>query len=372
MASGTLKRRGKSGIWHVIYQDPATGRQVWRTTGTSKRREAERTLDQLRHRLGLEGESHVPSHDVPLGEFCTARWLPERCAGLKQSTRHTYQGSMTKLLAFFGASVSVRRALTVSRTQAYVAHMVGAGRSPATISAHLAVISSIATYAVAVGVLDKNPVPAVKRPRPQTPTPTAYTAEEVRLILSCAPPAHADLLTVLFATGARQSEAAELRVGDAMLGGMTGKASPSLTIARRAWRGTVDTPKTGARTIALGAITAEAIRRAGQGKTEGDLLFPSDSGGHMVWARFARDVWLPTLRRAGVTESSLHATRRTAVTLTLAQRVAPQVAAARYGMSVGTMLRHYAAVLDAESVAAADAIEAALAPSVLDASSRVA
>lgn len=372
MASGTLKRRGKRGIWHVIYQDPATGRQVWRTTGTTKRREAEMVLNQLRHRLGLEGDSHIPSHDTPLGEFCIDRWLPERCAVLKESTRHTYLGTTHRILTFFGSSIAVRKALTVARTQAYVAHMVGVGRSSATISAHLAVISSIATYAVAVGVLERNPVPAVKRPRAQTPTPTAYTADEVRLILSCAPPAHADLLTVLFMTGVRQSEAAELRVGDALLGGMTGHASPSLTIARRAWRGTVDTPKTGTRTIALGAIAAEAIGRAAQGKREGDLLFPGDNGGHMVWARFGRDVWLPTLRRAGVTESSLHGSRRTAVTLTLAQRVAPQVAAARFGMSVGTMLRHYAAVLDAESVAAADAIETVLVPGVLNATSRVA
>ncbi|MHB1323474.1 MAG: tyrosine-type recombinase/integrase [Coriobacteriia bacterium] len=321
-------------------------------------------LDELRHRVGIEGESHIPSRDISFAAFCRDLWMPQRCGVLKDSTRHQYSCMLTSMLKFFGEHGTVRRTMCVSRMQAYVADMSSRGRSATTIHLHLAVLSSISEYAVASGYLDKNPVPSVARPRASAPEPFAFSPGQMRSIIAATPAAHRDLVTVLFGTGLRRSEVAALVRKDWVPAtSMVGQGTASLTVARRVWRGRLGEPKTGRRCIAVSPSVASALARAAQGKAEEDLLFPGRTGGFINWDRFTRDVWRPALKRAGTPDASMHASRRTCITITLGAQVAPQVAAKRFGLGVATMMKHYAAVLDESAVAAADAVEEAISPS---------
>lgn len=364
MASGTLVRRGRRGIYHMVYVDPSSGRQVWRTTGTSKRRDAQMQLDELRHRLGLEGESHRPSREMELGEFVVSHWLPERCAVLKSSTRRQYEHTASVVVAWLGSTVTVRQALRVARVQAYVAHLVSLGRKPTTARCHLAVISSIATYAIELGYLGRNPIRGVVAPKVDRPDPIAYTADEVARVIRALPKDERDIAIVLFGTGLRRSELSPLRAGDYLPSEtMVGKASCGrLRIERRAWRGHLDIPKTGIRTVTVGGAVEDVLRRRCEGKSPDDLLFPAVRGGLIDWDKWVRDTWMPALVRAGVAPMGVHACRRTAVTLTLAAAVPVQVAAKRFGMSPKTLIAHYAAVDQAASEQAALAMDGVLSP----------
>ncbi|MDO8879503.1 MAG: tyrosine-type recombinase/integrase [Coriobacteriia bacterium] len=363
MASGTLVRRGDSGVYHMVYRDPASGRQVWRSTGTNRRREAERQLVELRHRLGLEGESHRPSRDMEFGRFVSDHWLPERCGVLKDSTQRQYAQTAKVVVAWLGSSTTVRKALTVGRAQAYVAYLAETGRKPSTIRNHLALISSMASYAVHLGYLDRSPIGGVAAPRVERPEPVAYTAEEMRRILAALPRGERDIAIMLFALGLRRSELSPLVTSDyvSSTNMVGGAACGMLRIERRAWRGKLGTPKTGVRVVPIGGVAEEVVRRRSAGKQPGDLLFPSERGRLIDWDKWARTWWLPALRRAGVTPMGLHAARRTAITLTLASGTPIQVAARRFGASAKTILAHYASVDREAAVAAATAVEDAMA-----------
>jgi integrase/recombinase XerD len=90
------------------------------------------------------------------------------------------------------------------------------GRSPATISRHLAAIKSYYRFAVNEGVVNKDPAQDLESPRPAQRLPRVLTVEEVDLLLSqplIGEPAglrDKAMLELLYATGLRVSELVSL------------------------------------------------------------------------------------------------------------------------------------------------------------------
>jgi integrase/recombinase XerD len=153
--------------------------------------------------------------------------------------------------------------------EAYVAHLRGAGKAPASIARAVVAVRGLHRFLADEGEADHDPGAAVATPRVPRGLPKALTEEEVGRLLDAVvgfdPPARRDraILEVLYGTGLRISELVGLSLGDVDIEGGLLRA--------------------------LGKGSKERIvPLLGHGATAmGDWLAPSGRGG-MVPARWAR------------------------------------------------------------------------------------
>ena len=134
------------------YVDPATGKQVGRTTGTTKRRDAERIGAKWEAEL-REGRYQKPS-----------KWSWEEfrdyhsehvLEGMKQNTAQTYE---TSLRVFESMAKPKRLAdVTTGRVTAFATAFRAKGRSPATVAKHLRHLNVVLRWAYRQGLLNSLP-----------------------------------------------------------------------------------------------------------------------------------------------------------------------------------------------------------------------
>lgn len=141
--------------------------------------------------------------------------------GLAKNTLVSYRTDLNGYISF----CRQRGLFTVEQAgkdaiMSYLFQMQLKGRSPATISRHLAAIKSYYRFAVNEGVIIKDPAQDLESPKPAQRLPRVLTVEEVDLLLS--QPLISDpaglrdkaMLELLYATGLRVSELVSLDINN--------------------------------------------------------------------------------------------------------------------------------------------------------------
>ena len=153
-----LVRVENSPYWAIRYQDPETGRMRQKSTKTTNKKEAERSLGELRSDL-LKGR-YAPSSNISWETF-RERYEAEVLPGLAVKTQ-------LKVATIFNAVESLiapakLRDLTAGRLSVFQAHLREGQRAETTILGYMAHLRSALSWAKTIGLLPT--VPNIQRPK---------------------------------------------------------------------------------------------------------------------------------------------------------------------------------------------------------------
>ncbi|MHC2066565.1 tyrosine-type recombinase/integrase [Bremerella sp. T1] len=151
------KREGRP-FWMAYYVDPITGKQKFRSTKTTSKRDADKFAGKWEDEL-RSGRYKAPSK-ITWEEF-TDRFLLEHCAGLAPATSTKYQGAFNRFQTITGI-VSLRDATTelISEFQTKVRE---SGTSEATLACYLRHLKSALRWGVGMGMIHQQP--KIKMPK---------------------------------------------------------------------------------------------------------------------------------------------------------------------------------------------------------------
>jgi site-specific recombinase XerD len=136
---------------------------------------------------------------------------------LSAKTRAQNRRTVSRFTAFLGA----RTAATVDRVviRDFVAGLSASGSTPVTVSRHLSILRSFYRWLLLAGVVQVSPVQSFKGPKCTRKVPCALSeAETVSLIAAAGSLRDRAILEVLYASGLRRQELANLRLEDVNLG----------------------------------------------------------------------------------------------------------------------------------------------------------
>lgn len=199
-------------------------------------------------------------------------------------------------------------AVTRANVDTYARHLEALGRTPSTVARRLSTVSGLYAYAVAEGILDRNPVAHVRRPKVSQESQTlGLRALEARALIDAAARHGARseaLVRFLLISACRIEEALSLDVTDLGVDG-------GHRVARiRAKGGKI-------RSVPL-ASAADAFDALVAGRTEGPV-FVTSTGGRWTQSGAFRTVQALALH-AGIREANRvtpHSLRHTAITAAL-------------------------------------------------------
>jgi integrase len=203
---GHLKLRGKT--YHAVIYDQDKKKHVWRSTGETKKTEAEKWLRQALGR-GDAGDDVFPEKITVTN--LAERWF-EHCKAVdnpRHRVRVEYERHIrTHVLPAIG-KLEVRR-VRVPDVQR-ILDKYGATRAPRTVAQLRAAISSMFAIAVRWDLVSVNPVRATSAPTPSKPKLTIPTAEQVDKLIEAAADGPFAIAVLLAArTGCRRSEVCAL------------------------------------------------------------------------------------------------------------------------------------------------------------------
>lgn len=313
-----IYRRASGTSYVVAYRDER-GKQRRRTARTmveAKRLKAAVATDLAR---GEHREvSRTPFNDY--AENWIASYAGRTARGLRDETRADYEKALQRwAIPFFGRmAVS---AITPTDLDKLAESIARSGVSAGTVRLQLAPVKALFADALQRGDIRINPC-AGWRTRHTQKQPLedgteaevvkALTDEELARLLDEVPEAWRLFVRCLATTGMRIGEAVELRWKDIDLGGQW------LHVQRRFYRGSVGAPKSkyGRRRVRLSSGIARDLWKL-QATTHpagDDLVFTAEGGTRLCQSNFARRVFKPAARRAGVPWASLHTLRHTCAT----------------------------------------------------------
>lgn len=222
-------------------------------------------------------------------------------------------------------------------------------------------LSGVLSRAVDLGHLPKNPAKGIRLPRGQEAdraemrivTPAEF-ADVIALIAEHYRP----FVRFLYGTGCRWGEAVALQVQDVAL--------PNVRI-RRALKWTPEGPrivgatktKRSNRTVVVGDVMLEDLRRACEGKAGTALVFTAPRGGSILHRTFWSRVWLPAVTHMAP-RPRIHDLRHSHASILLAAGVPIHVVQARLGHeTINTTVNTYSHLLPDAQIAAAAAADLA-------------
>ena len=177
----------------------------------------------------------------------------------------------------------------------WVNELAAAGASGKTIKNKHGFLSATLEHAVRSRLITSNPCKGTRLPRTVTEPMVFLTHDEYARFLGYFTPHWQPLVTTLFSTGLRWSEATALRVGDVDL------EQSAITVSR-AWKDgrTLGAPKSqrSRRTISLAPETVDLLRPLAEGRPASAWLFTNTAGGPVRHQTFHDNVWAPAVRLA--------------------------------------------------------------------------
>jgi integrase len=340
-------------VWRIKFRD-ADGHQHTETLGRADDGWTKRKAEQeLRARLtDVDRHGLRRPRAVTFSSFADG-WLgpyAERKA-LKWSTRRGYQAIIDRyLVPAFG-----RRKLDsidVADVERFTARLARAGLGPRTIMRQLNVLGLLFKAAEKQGLVHRNPVRLVERPREPrrrwtilTPVQVAAVEQAFRELIDEADErdrryleVHRTTFLVVWTLGLRRGEALGLRWRDVALADPNG---PRLRVRETLVRGRVDTPKSARseRTLALcPRIASELFEHRARSAYSGDderVFCQPFSGAPLEHKRYA-DNLRAAMARAGLGELKVrpfHDGRHTSITNAAAAGLSPAALMARSGHS---------------------------------------
>lgn len=355
---------GRYGKFSIKWRDPS-GKQHWRTIGTSKRL-AERALSEVLGDMAKQGAAYR-HEDARFDVFMERYLLVCEEGGLKASTVATYRNTSKRLTAYFGR-VKMRNGVTVSSVQTYVSHRLASGDSPKTVNKCLWLLSGMCEAATAEGILPANPVRLVRKPRVLRNTErTIVLPEQTAEILRWVVPEHKPAITVLALTALRPSELTGLIFETDI-----DWSANELVIQRAAWRGQLHlfAKQNRVRRVPFGTQVREILeaQRASALSSRHGTVFSGRRGG-VLDPKVLNTAFRDALRRAGIAipdgEATLYLLRHQACSQMLRSHDAATVSRIA-GNSIRTLLSTYS---HSENETAHDAIRSLGAAVSLDSES---
>ena len=363
---GTIYMR-KNGRWSA--QLTVDGRRVCFTAATQ--REAQEWLMRTRNQVesGLTAAGAKATLRVFLVE-----WLATIKTSLRPKTWGQYgQVARQHILPELGKTKL--KDLRPDQIQSFYNRKMETGTSPPTVRIIHAVLHKALGDALRWGLIHRNPVSVVLKPKVPRREMKVLSADQVRQLLICTSGVRNEALYhVAVSTGLRQGEILGLKWSD-----LDWEAA-SLQIQRQVQRAPGEglklvEPKSaaGRRLIILGPSMLEKLLEhskkqrsnsilVGEHWQEHDLIFPSTIGTPMDQKRLHTN-FKRLLRRAGLPDIRFRDRRHTAATLMLQQGIHPKIVQERLGHSqISVTLDTYSHVLPAMQEEAAIKIDELISP----------
>jgi integrase len=310
-----------------------------------------------------------------------ASWLSQylddlEARGAPQSTISRYRGIFVNyLLPFLGKHKLAQ--LQPQHVQAYQTTLLKRDFSASSITVHRAVLSGALKQAVSFGLLPRNVVPLVKRPRESRDNKgAALTPAAGRAFLDAIRgDRYEAFYLVLLTAGLRRSEGLGLQWADLDIDG----PDPSVRVRQQLqWPKGVPTlvpvkSRKGVRSVPLPSVTAAALRerRSAQQRERmllgeadwraGNLVFNTEEGGSVHRSTIARR-FHERLKAAGIAPMRLHDLRHTYGSLLMSQGVPLKMISELMGhASIEVTANVYLHTLDVQVRDTARSVERALA-----------
>lgn len=376
--NGSIRQRGTTFTAYWFTTDPATGKRCQHTKGGFHTKGAARKhLNAVVAKV--DDGSWRPDKPLTVRDLLVDHWLPaQRVRGLRPATLAQYGHVVDAwLLPHVGG-------LRVSAlTPAHVHDLVHAlrtsrsstgrdGLSPRVAQIAVGTLKAATAWALQNGLLGRDPMSGVRRPRAQAAPMTIWTDDQARSFLDATTDDRVHVAWALFLTrGPRRGEVAGMRWEDVDLDAKVWRINRTLVVADG--KPVASTPKTaaGRRTIPLddrlvALLKAHKARQASERLVAGDLY---DDNGFVIADELGQPYHPETLstwfekweKSLGLPRIRLHDTRHTAASLMLAAGVPVKVVSEILGhASVTITLSIYAHVLPGMAEEAGAALSASL------------
>lgn len=375
---GFIRQRGstQTAYWHTI--DPATGARVQRSKGGFKtKREAQAHLNLV---LGkVQDGSWRPEQPLTVRELLEEHWLPaQRTRGLRPATLEQYRHVVAHWIVphVGGVRVATLKPATVTKLSDQLATSKSAkgrdGLSERSVQLTVQVLKAATRWALVTGLVARDPLAGVARPRVDSAAMVSWTAEQARTFLEATRDDRlAAAWALLLTRGVRRGELAGLRWANVDLdAGVLRIAETRISVAGKA---TASSPKTasGRRTIPLDDALVALLRRHRATQAQEQLVAGAayDRRGYLVADELGRPYhpdWISDrfeqLQSAlDLPRIRLHDCRHTAASLMLGAGVATKVVSDLLGHASPTItLTTYAHVLPGMAEEAGAQLSAAL------------
>ena len=383
---GFIRQRGTTWTAYWSTVDPATGKRVQHSKGGFARKEAARPPkgDSAREYLNsivgsVQDGSWRKDQAITVKELLELHWLPAMVsADLRPATLDQYRGVIRAWIVPHLGAVRVA-ALTPRQVTQWIETLRSTtssngrkGLSPRTAQLAVGVLKAACTWAVENGLLARNPVLGVKRPRANTPRMNPWAADEARAFLAAT---RDDRLAwawaLLLTRGLRRGELCGLSWDDVDLDIAALRINRTRVVVDG--KALESAPKTaaGRRSIPLDALLVALLRQhkarqaaerlaAGTAYGPGGWLFADELG--QPYYPDSLSEWFDTKAKAlGLRRIRLHDTRHTAASLMLASGVPVKVVSEMLGHASPTItLSIYAHVMPGMAEEAGAALSARL------------
>ncbi len=296
------------------------------------------------------------------------RWIEDTARPrIRRSTYYHYQRLLRHTLPRLGGVPL--RTLSPLHVQALQRSLEAAGASARLRQMIHGLLHVAFKDGVRMGLIARNPVDAVDRPRAPRREVRALDPAEVRKLLDAARGDPLEALYVLaVASGLRLGELLGLRWGDLDLDAGAVQVRRTLIEDTHNAALTLEEPKTARsrRRVDLPAFAVAALRahrdRLGAVPHPQLLMFTDTKGGPLRRSNLHRRSYKPLLRRAKLPDLPFHSLRHSAASLMLAAGVNPKVVQERLGHATITLtLDTYSHVIPSLGREAADRLDALLA-----------
>ena len=213
---GSTYQRASDGRWvgSLRYEDALTGASRRTTVYGVTEREAVRKLAAIRKRL----DAGAPAKDVGVSlDAYASSWVEStlEVSDRKASTKTLYAGlTKTHIIGSQLGALGLKK-INPPAVERFMLALRKAGKSDSTVRQVYTIARTILDAAVRDGLLARNPVAAVKRPKVTASEATYLSPAQVAALLKAAEPSrYAPLFELLVSTGLRRGEALALRWSD--------------------------------------------------------------------------------------------------------------------------------------------------------------
>lgn len=365
---GTIRQRGKTWTCYWWTSDPSTGKPRQHSKGGFRNRTVAHN-----HLTATLAKVHAgdwqPEAKLTVRELLIDHWLPARTSeGLRASTLAQYRDVVDHWIVPQIGGLEIRR-LTPAAAQGMVDALRGSGKKPAhgktarrglsdrSVQLAAQVLKSATRWALATGMIARDPLAGYRRPRATSPAMHAWTADDARAFLAATRDDRLAFAWALLLTrGLRRGELCGLRWSAVDLDGGALRIVATRVVVDGQPVESVPNTRAGIRSIPLDChltalLRAQRARQAqeklaaGPAYQDGAYLL-SDELGRPYHPDTVGDWFDHACRKVGLPRIRLHDTRHTAASLMLASGTPVKVVSDLLGHASPTItLATYAHVL---------------------------
>jgi integrase len=375
---GSIRQRGALFTAYWSTSDPATGQRVQHTKGSFRTQGAARKhLNVVMPKV--DDGSYRVDKPLTVSQLLTEHWLPaQKSRELRPSTLDQYALAVNSWIVPHIGGVRVS-ALTPKQVTEWVDTLRTAksstgrkGLSPRVAQLSVGVLKAACGWAVENGLLSRNPIAGVRRPRAQSTVMKAWDTDQARAFLASTTTDRLSFAwSLLLTRGLRRGELCGLRWESVDLGAGVVRINRTRVVVDGKAIDSIPKTAAGRRSIPLdpSLVTILRAHKATQGREKLASGGAYDDGGYLLADELGHPYYPDSLstwfdqkvKSSGLPRIRLHDTRHTAASLMLASGVGVKVVSEMLGHASPTItLAIYAHVLPGQSEAAGAALSASL------------